>query len=319
MLQVVPDYYDEFVCAASHCRHSCCVGWEIDVDEASLRRYDAVPGELGQRLRRCIDREGQPHFRLGADGRCPFLDSENLCELIMQLGPESLCQICADHPRFRCELPGRVETGLGLCCEAAGRLILGRQEPMRLRCTGEAEAEAEDEIIALRDQAIALLQDRSKPVELRAEELLALCGGSLGSRTAAQWAEELLTLERLEEGWTELLESLRDEAPDLAAFDACMAGRETEYEQLLVYLVYRHLANASDALELAARAGFAVLGYRLLRQLGAVAWRRQGHFSLDDQVELARRFSAELEYSDENFWALLELLAEECLAAAEER
>lgn len=317
MLQVVPDCYHEFVCAASSCRHSCCIGWEIDVDDAALRRYDALPGELGQRLRRCIDREGQPHFRLGADGRCPFLNGEGLCELILQLGPEALCQICTDHPRFRCELPGRVETGLGLCCEAAGRLILGRREPMRLRCTGEPETE--DEIIALRDQAIALLQDRAKPVEQRAEELLGLCGGSLGSRTAAQWAQELLALERLEEGWTELLERLRDETPDLAAFDAHMAGRETEYEQLLVYLVYRHLANAPDALELAARAGFAVLGYRLLRRLGAIVWQRQGRFSLDDQVELARRFSAELEYSDENFWALLELLAEESLAAAEER
>lgn len=316
MLQVVPDYYKEFACIASRCRHSCCIGWEIDVDEETLHAYDAVPGELGQRLRACIERDGQPHFALGRDGRCPFLDGENLCEIISWLGEEQLCQICADHPRFRCELPDRIETGLGLCCEAAGRLILSRREPMCLLCTGASETE--DEIVALRDEAIALLQDRAKPIRQRAEELLTLCGGVPGSRTTGQWAEELLRLERLEEGWTPLLEELRDAEIDSADFDGYMAERETEYEQLLVYLVYRHLAVASDELELAARAGFAVLGYRLLHDLGALQWRRQGSFSLDDQVELARRFSAELEYSEENLWAVLELLAEEVCATAEQ-
>ena len=29
---IVPDYYKEFSCIADHCRHSCCIGWEIDID-----------------------------------------------------------------------------------------------------------------------------------------------------------------------------------------------------------------------------------------------------------------------------------------------
>ena len=36
MLYVRPDFYDDFHCLAAACRHSCCVGWEIDVDEDSL-------------------------------------------------------------------------------------------------------------------------------------------------------------------------------------------------------------------------------------------------------------------------------------------
>ena len=27
-----PGYYKRFACIASKCRHSCCVGWEIDID-----------------------------------------------------------------------------------------------------------------------------------------------------------------------------------------------------------------------------------------------------------------------------------------------
>ena len=315
MLRVFPDYYQDFSCIASRCRHSCCIGWEIDVDEESLRFYDSVTGELGERLQRCIDRNGQPHFILGAEERCPFLNGENLCDIYAELGEERLCQICTDHPRFRCELPGRIETGLGLCCEAAGQLILGKKTPMALVYGGEREEE--DEIIDLRDEVLAVLQDRSRPLAERVEEMLRLCGGDLGSREPSAWAEELLELERLEEGWTELLEEMRDKTPDLAAFDAVMAGRETEYEQFVVYLVYRHLANAADGLDLAARAGFAALGYLVLRTLGALQQERQGSFSFDDQVELARRFSAEIEYSDENLERLLDLLAEESLAGEE--
>ena len=51
MLHIVPDYYKEFRCIAGACRHSCCIGWKIDIDAASAARYAAVGGELGCRLR----------------------------------------------------------------------------------------------------------------------------------------------------------------------------------------------------------------------------------------------------------------------------
>ena len=41
----------DFRCIADQCRHSCCIGWEIDIDPDSLKRFQNVPGELGQRLK----------------------------------------------------------------------------------------------------------------------------------------------------------------------------------------------------------------------------------------------------------------------------
>ena len=123
---VMPDACRDFACLAGACRHNCCLGWEIDVDEAALARYQAVPGALGQRLRDAVDDTGESaHFRLTPEERCPFLNAGNLCDLLIELGEDSLCQICADHPRFRHELSDRTEVGLGLCCEAAARLLLG--------------------------------------------------------------------------------------------------------------------------------------------------------------------------------------------------
>ena len=308
MLQVVPDYYKEFHCIAGACKHSCCIGWEIDIDPEMAEYYRNLPGELGERLRVNIAWEDPPHFILGEGERCPFLNKENLCDIILTLGEEQICGICSDHPRFRNELPGRVETGIGLCCEEAARLILSRREPMRLEVNG-TDGE-EDEILELRDDVLTLLQERELPVQARVEQMLDRCGGYLPDRTAGEWAEFLLGLERLTGEWTELLELLRDrwQEIDLAGFDAFMMDRQTEYEQFVVYLIYRHFANAFDEMEVGARASFAAFGYELLRLLGAVLWTSQGEFSVAQQVELARLFSSELEYSEDNMDAILEEL-----------
>ena len=102
---VVPGYYKTFQCIADRCRHTCCVGWEIDVDNASLLRYEQVSGALGEKLRSNIVRDECPHFRLTEGERCPFLTRDNLCQLILELGPDSLCQICSDHPAFAMSFP----------------------------------------------------------------------------------------------------------------------------------------------------------------------------------------------------------------------
>ena len=33
------------------CKHNCCIGWEIDVDEEKLAYYKHVQGALGDRLK----------------------------------------------------------------------------------------------------------------------------------------------------------------------------------------------------------------------------------------------------------------------------
>ena len=47
MLYVEPDFYGEFQCIADKCAHSCCLGWEIDIDDKSAARYAALPGAFG--------------------------------------------------------------------------------------------------------------------------------------------------------------------------------------------------------------------------------------------------------------------------------
>ena len=39
---VMPDYSIGFQCIAGKCRHSCCVGWEIDIDDDTYEMYKTV-------------------------------------------------------------------------------------------------------------------------------------------------------------------------------------------------------------------------------------------------------------------------------------
>ena len=121
----VPSYYLQFKCIADQCRHSCCVGWEIDVDERTLARYRALSGEMGDKIAASIEEnEDGAHFRLGEGERCPHLAENGLCRIITALGEGYLCDICREHPRFYHECGGVWECGLGLACEEAARLVL---------------------------------------------------------------------------------------------------------------------------------------------------------------------------------------------------
>lgn len=313
MRTVWPDYYPAFSCIASQCRHSCCIGWEIDIDPETLARYDTMEGAMGDRLRGAIHREETPHFRLiGDEERCPFLNGEGLCDLILHGGEGMLCQICTDHPRFRTFLPERTEVGVGLCCEAAGRLILSQREPVQLVGSGEEDGEPEEvrSLLALRQQALDLAQDRSLSVRQREDALLEAFRGWVPDLSPAQWAAFYLSLERMDETWTAHLEALRaaGDALDLAGFAAYMASRQTEYEQLLVYFLYRHFLTAREDGDPAGKVAFAVCSVRFLELLGSLHWTQHGSFTLDDQVEYARLYSAEVEYSQENLDLLFDSL-----------
>ena len=148
-----PDFYDQFKCIASRCSDTCCVGWEIDIDEATQEVYRKVSGVFGDRLRANIE---DGHFKLLPHDRCPFLDKDNLCEVYQHLGEDALCDICTEHPRF-VEVYGDImERGLGLCCEEAARLLLEGEGALTFTSEecDEPEDELDDDDREVRDQVL---------------------------------------------------------------------------------------------------------------------------------------------------------------------
>ncbi len=310
MTEVFPQYYPRFRCRAAACRHTCCRGWEIDIDRETRELYRSVGGALGEKLRRSIaDGDETASFRLTADERCPFLLDSGLCQLILELGEENLCQICTDHPRFRSFFSDRTEVGVGLCCEAAAALVLTQAEPMRLCVQGTEVLEPEEEaFLAAREALLAIAQERTRPLDERMDELLARTGAALPEKSGAAWFEVYIKLERLEPDWDICLAALQ-KTPVLAV----PAALELPAEQLLCYFLYRHLAGALDDGGFAARTAFAVLSTRIVATLwqhtAAPAEAAPCAAGTEAFCNLARRYSAEIECSDENTAALLGLLS----------
>lgn len=306
-----PNYYAQFSCIADRCQHSCCIGWEIDIDPKTYASYQKVDGDFGERLRRGMAlEEDTPHFCLTKEERCPFLNPNNLCDVILQLGEAALCQICTDHPRFRNFFDSREELGLGLCCETAAALIVTQKEPFQLvalQTDGTPEPPEEATFFALREEIFSTLKNRSESIDARVHRLSHTYNLILPVMDYSQWARLLWELERLEPSWTDRLLELKAVKQIPAALFANPAW-ETAWEQLLLYFVYRHTADALYEDNLTTRLAFSVLSLRILQGLCAAHAMLHGSVSLEDLTELARQYSAEVEYSEGNLEALFTLL-----------
>lgn len=163
----VPSYYRDFQCIAGNCLHTCCVGWEIDVDPDSFERFSAYPEII-----RHVEPGNPPQIRLLDGERCPFLNGNGLCDMILRHGEQMLCNICTDHPRFRNFWSDRIEIGLGLVCEEAGRLILSQKEPLSLVLLsddgGDEElSDAEKYLLGVRDDLLKSVAEEGAFARLR--------------------------------------------------------------------------------------------------------------------------------------------------------
>lgn len=127
MRYIKPEYYDDFKCIADKCPDTCCAGWQIVIDEASLDRYEEEASSFGECLRNSIDwQEGVFYHK--ENKRCAFLNENNLCDLYTALGAESLCDTCRDYPRHTEEFEGLRELSLSLSCPVAAEMILSHKE-----------------------------------------------------------------------------------------------------------------------------------------------------------------------------------------------
>lgn len=142
MTEIFLSCFASFRCIAGACPDTCCAGWEVDLDEDTLRRYHQLPGALGNEIRSAICQEDDYTFFRLKNGQCPFLNKEKLCRLILALGEDSLSVTCREHPRFWEEYGNTRETCLSISCPEAARLLL--EEPLEL-CVQETDESAPED------------------------------------------------------------------------------------------------------------------------------------------------------------------------------
>ena len=292
-----PKYYPSFTCIADRCPHSCCIGWEIDVDADTARRYRGLREGYGRTVRESVsETDGVMHFVLGEGERCPHLDDRGLCRIILELGEDHLCEICREHPRFYHDTPNGKEVGLGMACPEACRLILSSADYKTTVAVGTLAgdaAETDFDAIAQRARIYDILSDASVPYARRLQHLEHTWGVSPAQRSDEDWRSffgELEYLDARHKAWFSHY-----------SHSAVLPRWAEEYgERFLAYLVFRHCSDAIDFEELFASLGFCLLCERLLASVAA----DRSCGSMEELIPLACAISEELEYSEENTEAI---------------
>jgi len=289
-----PRYYRAFSCIADRCRHSCCIGWEIDVDEQTLEIYRSLSDGYGKTVAESIDEEDVPHFRLAVGDCCPHLDEQGLCRIIKSMGEGYLCEICREHPRFYHDTPRGKEVGVGMACEEAARLILQSEDFDTFLEIGAVEGRALRgrrgfDALAVRAELYACLSDRSRPYAERLHQISSVYGISPASRTDAAWRKLLDGLEYLDEAHRGLFYCYTS-LPNVPA------AIEEPLCRALAYFIFRHCSATRDADAFRESLGFALFCERLIASVAA----EKRITDTESLSEVARVVSEELEYSEEN-------------------
>lgn len=279
-----PKYYLDFACIADRCKHSCCIGWEIDVDDAARHKYSALRGGYGEEIKKSIC-GNPPHFALREDDRCPHLDERGLCRIIRELGENYLCDICREHPRFYNSTAHGREVGLGISCEEACRIVLSSNNYAEMIEIGEEDGEINTDFDATaeREKVYELLSDRNIPYAERLRAITEKYDTAPEKLSDKEWKELISDLEYLDESHRELFSGYSSNAKTPAEI-------EPELERALAYFIYRHASAVENEEEFRAALGFSLFCERLLASIATKS----------TILDCARILSEEIEYSEDN-------------------
>lgn len=287
-----PKYYKDFACIADKCRHSCCIGWEIDIDNITLEKYRNLNHNYAEIINNNIDKDGAPHFQLAAHDRCPHLNSNGLCEIILNLGEDYLCDICREHPRFYNTVSDRREVGIGMACEEAGRIILTSDNYSVFAEVGEVCGESEEssfDTLVHRDKLYSILSDTALPYNEKLHIIYNEYRVSPSVLSDDEWQDVLSSLEYLDGAHKSLLSNYSSEV--------CTASEhEKILERALAYFIFRHCTEASDETDFRISLGFCLFCERLLASL----LKSENAHNINDAVRFAQIISEEIEYSEDN-------------------
>ena len=286
-----PKYYKKFKCIADKCEHSCCIGWEICVDGETLEKYENLGKNYGDSVKGSISYDGEPHFKLCDGDRCPHLNENGLCKIILNLGEGYLCDICREHPRFY-NYTDVAEVGLGISCPEAARIILASPDYMLMEEAGEVSCDGVIEFNGRlsRVKVYTTLSDSSISYSDRLAKIYSDYDISFGDDDV--WHKKLADLEYLDEKHRSLFMSYSSLLRPV--------GADIYLERFLAYLIYRHCTEAFDADDFVLRLSFCLFCERLAASLIVSA----AASSLCEIAELVSIISGELEYSEENTEAL---------------
>ncbi len=297
MREYILNYYPLFKCKADKCQNTCCAGWVTCIDNSTLDNYKNNNSPFSNNLKKGIDFK-KSIFKRDKNRRCAFLTDNGLCEIICNLGEESLCQICRDHPRFKSGFNGETITGLGFSCEEATNIILSFKDKIQPVLINDDNQPVdldfcEKTVLEFRTNALKILQDRAIYINDRITTLLSLCNASICASDYKKILKTYLSLERLNKSWTTRLKSIKNTSFSLAVND----NLSLYTEQFLVNGIYRHVSTAEDITEAQSITVACIISWLLIQNIYKTKTVKP---DINILFDIVREFSSEVEYSPSN-------------------
>ena len=126
-----------------------------------------------------------------------------------------------------------------------------------------------------------------------------------------KYFEEYQELDHINEKWPQVLEdsitnlkSKKDFNKYLKehkAFNEYHSNEEYEFEQLMVYFIFRYFMKAVYDYDVIAKVKLAVVSYLMIKELDVIRYFHNGeNFTKDDQVDIMHMYSKDIEHSEDN-------------------
>lgn len=331
MIKCYPSYYKNFKCIADKCQKSCCAaGLEIDIDEESVKYYKSISGVFGNKLRKKIELNPPSHFILNTDGRCPFLNNKNLCDIYINLGKDHLCQICSDHPRFYQCFNDVIECGLGLYCEEAARVILSQSTPFSTYKVETDDAvyckynpELYSYLRIARSKIFEYLSDTSINIFSRIKDIVWYANTLQQNIDFNMMDDEeifsvteylksdiffvfdfLQTLVPNDPNWPNYLKDckkiIKENQNEFDKFMAETHQFEKYFENISTYFIYRYFLEAVYDKDALSKVKLMAIAVATLRSMFFCKWLENNSLTLTDCIFIVQKFSEEIECNDDN-------------------
>jgi lysine-N-methylase len=114
------EIYDRFKCSADQCPFTCCEDWEIDIDLDTYRTWEGnieISKTLSENVRSRKRKNSEQHYiKMNARKTCPYLNSNQLCTLVIEQGEDYIPLTCRTFPRVLHKTKEHEELSLSCAC-----------------------------------------------------------------------------------------------------------------------------------------------------------------------------------------------------------
>jgi lysine-N-methylase len=301
---VKPKYFNSFKCVAGRCPDTCCAGWDVEIDDASAEKYKSETGCLKQYFDKHLTTDEDGYIFSLVDGRCPMLDENNLCRIQLENGETALCDTCQLFPRYFDDYGEIRETGLGLGCPEAARILLSPETDVELDRTVKSPDRIYNLLTEKREEFFTILDNKNFDLKMKLSAVLFSAAefqsdidkvDMLGGDSSVEFSECINVLEKMEY----ISDKRKGRLISLSEEKAIYHNSEKfagDIVRLFKYYLMRYMMTACFDLDLLTKVKYGIFACIITERL----YDSVPELSFDERVRILYGYSKEVEYSQIN-------------------